>query len=281
MKKRVPTIFIIVIFVAGLAVLLYPKVANYIYEKNSAKIIRQYNGEVSGLVNERIQKEKEEAIQYNKNLVGNNVDLIDPFDKSGNGVMDNKYEDMLDISSVMAYLEIPVINIKLPVYHGTDDNTLRKGIGHLESTSLPIGGESTHAVLSGHSGMPGTEQFTNLDRLKEGNIFRIYVLDEILTYQVYNIEVVEPKNVASLKIVNGEDYVTLVTCTPYGVNSHRLLVHGRRIQEDSSLSEPNIDRKFSMEDIIIFVFFIFMMILLYFIKKKKKYRKVGKHEKID
>ena len=147
-------------------------------------------------------------------------------------------------------LEIPAIDVYLPIYHGTKEETLLSGVGHLENTSLPTGGETTHAVLSAHCGLPSARLFTDLNLLREGNIFRIQVLDETLTYQVFDIEIVEPDDTSSLFIRENEDIVTLITCTPYGKNTHRLLVHGRRIEEkeDIPIEEPEIEKKMTWEE---------------------------------
>ncbi|MGN1080797.1 MAG: class C sortase, partial [Acutalibacteraceae bacterium] len=146
--------------------------------------------------------------------------------------------------------EIPSIDVYLPVYHGTKEETLLIGVGHLENTSLPAGGESTHAVLSAHCGLPSARLFTDLHLLKEGSLFRIHVLDETLTYQVYDIETVDPDDSSSLLIKEGEDLVTLITCTPYGKNTHRLLVHGKRIEEEQAknIEEPEIEKNLTWED---------------------------------
>ena len=189
-------------------------------------------------------------MRYNESLFENAVVLTDPFDPDAFPITDGEYTELLAFEDVMANIEIPAINVNLPIYHGTKEETLLIGVGHLENTSLPLGGESTHAVLSAHCGLPSARLFTDLDLLNEGNIFRIYVLDEILTYQIYKKEVVEPENTSSLIIQEGEDLVTLITCTPYGKNTHRLLVHGRRIEEkeDAPIEEPVIEKKKTWED---------------------------------
>lgn len=226
-KKQFPfTATLIAIFIIGLSLLLYPSISNYVHELNGSKIIGGYSEEVSKLSEEDRRRIWQEAEEYNKALL-----------KRQNGyaldaAMKKQYNQLLNINNngVMGYIEIPSIEVSLPVFHGTDDKVLQIAAGHLEWTSLPVGGESTHCVLSGHRGLPSAKLFTNLDKLAEGDIFLLCVLNEVLTYEVDQILIVEPSNSKDLQIVKGQDYCTLVTCTPYGVNSHRLLVRGHRIE---------------------------------------------------
>lgn len=250
MKKVLPTILIVLVFLAGIAIFLYPTVSDYLYEKNSTRAITEHSENLSKLSPEVIAEEKKAVRRYNKSLFENAVVLTDPFDPDAYPITDGEYTELLAFDDVMAYIEIPAINVYLPIYHGTEEETLFRGVGHLENTSLPVGGESTHAVLSAHCGLPSARLFTDLNLLREGNIFRIHVLDEKLTYQVYDIETVNPDDRSSLFIQKGEDLVTLITCTPYGKNTHRLLVHGRRIEEkDETLTkEPIIEKKMTWED---------------------------------
>ena len=250
MKKALPTILIVLVFLAGIAVFLYPTVSNYLYAKNSSKAITQHSENLSKLSPEVIAKEKEAVRRYNESLFENAVVLTDPFDPDAYPITDGEYTELLAFDDVMAYIEIPAIGVYLPIYHGTEEETLLIGVGHLENTSLPAGGESTHAVLSAHCGLPSARLFTDLNLLKEGSIFRIHVLDEILTYQVYEIETVNPDDSSSLFIKEGEDIATLITCTPYGKNTHRLLVHGKRIEEneDTLIEEPKIKKKMTWEE---------------------------------
>ena len=207
--------------------------------------------------------------------------LTDPFDPDAYPITDGEYTELLALDDVMAYIEIPAIDVYLPIYHGTSEKTLLIGVGHLENTSLPAGGESTHAVLSAHCGLPSARLFTDLNLLKEGNLFRIHVLDETLTYQVYEIETVNPDDSSSLFIREGEDIVTLITCTPYGKNTHRLLVHGKRIEEteETHIEEPKIEKKMTWEDytkiaaIAITVIFVLLLLgsaITALIRRKKK-----------
>lgn len=285
MKKHLPTILTILLFLVGGAVFLYPTISNYLYQKNSTRAITERTEKISSISPERIAEEKEAISRYNKSLFENAVVLTDPFDPDAYPITDGEYTELLAFDEVMASIEIPAIDVYLPIYHGTKEETLLKGVGHLENTSLPMGGESTHAVLSAHCGLPSARLFTDLNMLREGNIFRIHVLDETLTYQVYEIETVEPDDSSSLFIQEGEDLVTLITCTPYGKNTHRLLVHGRRIEEkeDAPIEEPKIEKEMTWEDYtklaalgitVVFVILLVSSAVKDLIRRKK-------HEKAD
>lgn len=285
MKKILPTLLIIFVFLAGIAVFLYPTVSNYLYEKNSTRAITEHSETLSKLSPEVIAEEKEAVRRYNKSLFENAVVLTDPFDPDAYPITDGEYTELLAFDDIMAYIEIPAIGVYLPIYHGTKEETLLIGVGHLENTSLPAGGESTHAVLSAHCGLPSARLFTDLHLLKEGSLFRIHVLDEKLTYQVYDIETVNPDDSSSLFIQEGEDLVTLITCTPYGKNTHRLLVHGRRIEErdEALIEDPTIEKKMTWEDYTkiaaIGITAVFVLMLLGSAVKGLMRRK--KHEKAD
>ena len=283
MKNKLSLIIIVLLFLCGIAVFLYPTVSNYLYEKNSTRAIIEYTEKLSEMSPELIEEEKQAVREYNKNLHNDSVVITDPFDPNAVFVDDEEYNKRLSFDDIMATLEIPAINVNLPVYHGTEETVLQKGVGHLNKSSLPLGGESTHVVLSAHCGLPSARLFTDLNLLKEGNIFRIYVLDEVLTYQVFNIEVVEPNDSSSLVIRYGEDIASLITCTPYGVNTHRLIVHGKRIDEAQAeiIEEPaKVESKsweyyaniIAMSVTILFV----LMLLIILIKKLAGKRK---HEK--
>ena len=181
MKKVLPTILIVLVFLAGIAVFLYPTVSNYLYEKNSSKAITEHSENVNKLSPEIIAEEKEAIMRYNKSLFENAVVLTDPFDPDAYPLTDGEYSELLAFDDEMAYIEIPAINVYLPIYHGTAEETLLIGVGHLENTSLPAGGLTTHAVLSAHCGLPSARLFTDLHLLKQDSIFRIHVLDETLT----------------------------------------------------------------------------------------------------
>lgn len=237
MKKKASTIIFVMIFLAGLSLLLYPFVANEWNNYRQKRLISTYESQVSELEAEGAidyEAEWKRAEAYNKALLPSI--LPDSFAiASAADEPDKEYMSCLNITDdgMMGIVEIPKINIKLPIYHTTDEDVLSKAAGHLEGSSLPIGGENSHAVISAHRGLPSAALFTDLDKLKEGDHFLIHVLDDTLCYEVDQISVVEPEETASLAVEDGEDLVTLLTCTPYGVNSHRLLVRGHRVPYDS------------------------------------------------
>ena len=220
------TFILILVLLAGLSLLLYPSVSDYWNSFHQTQAIASYAENVATLDQARYDALWEEAKAYNASLLGrSNAYLLSEAQRA-------QYDELLDVSGlgVMGYIEIPSIGCSLPIYHGTEESVLQIAVGHLDWTSLPVGGASTHCVLSGHRGLPSAKLFTNLDKLVEGDVFMLRVLDEVLTYEVDQILIVEPQDVAALQIVEGKDYCTLVTCTPYGVNTHRLLVRGQRIE---------------------------------------------------
>ncbi len=228
MKKKgnFTTLFLILILLAGLSLLLYPSLSDYWNSFHQTKAIASYSEEVANLDDMQYEKMWEAAKAYNQALAeSDNFFLLTDEQKE-------EYEELLNVSGsgIMGYIEIPSIDCSLPVYHGTDDAVLQIAVGHLDWTSLPVGGASTHCVISGHRGLPSAKLFTSLDKLTEGDIFMLRVLDEVLTYEVDQILIVEPQDISALRIVEGQDYCTLVTCTPYGINTHRLLVRGHRIE---------------------------------------------------
>ncbi|WP_279159864.1 class C sortase [Thomasclavelia cocleata] len=231
MKKKVVKVVLIVGFIIGLVISLYPLISNMYAKKSQMSVITNYQKEIDNSNEQRIVQEKDLANTYNRKL-NQTVILSDPFDPNAISMADEKYYEILNFTddNVMAYIKIPRINVNLPIYHGTDSEHMLKGVGHLVGTSLPIGGNDTHSVLSAHSGLSSADLFTNLANLDNGDLFYIYVLDEILAYEVDNIKVVKPTETDDLRIVKGEDYITLVTCTPFGINSHRLLVRGHRVE---------------------------------------------------
>lgn len=226
MKKHVTSILFAVIFLVGIALILYPTISDYVNSLHQSQAISAYAESVEKLDSNQYEAILRKAQEYNTSLIAhpNNFKLTDEKKDVYNRMLN------LDGKGVMGYIEISSIQVSLPIYHGTNDSVLQTAIGHLEWTSLPVGGESSHCVLSGHRGLPSAKLFTNLDKLVVGDIFTLRVLDEVLTYEVDQILIVEPKDVDNLQIVKGQDYCTLVTCTPYGVNTHRLLVRGHRIE---------------------------------------------------
>lgn len=230
MKKHLSTVLLILVFLAGLSLLLYPTVSDWWNARHQSRAITNYVADVAQLDEEEYERIWADAQAWNETIYHSGWGLELPEDKV------EEYEAQLNVSDsrVMAYIEIPKIDCSLPIYHGTDEGVLQTSIGHIEGSSLPVGGESTHCVLSGHRGLPSARLFTDIDQLVEGDTFMIHTLDETLTYEVDQILIVLPDEISSLAIQEGKDLCTLVTCTPYGVNSHRLLVRGHRIPNDDS-----------------------------------------------
>lgn len=230
MKKHWSTILLVIILFIGLSLLLYPTFADWWNSMHQSRAIASYAEEVAQIDDDQYDEIWNAAWEYNRTLQeqGNSFLLSD--------AQKAEYLRLLDVggSGIMGYIEIPSIKCSLPIYHGTDEAVLQVAIGHLEWTSLPVGGEGSHCVVSGHRGLPSAKLFTNLDQLIVGDTFTLRVLDEILTYEVDQIRVVLPDETEELYIQPGQDYCTLVTCTPYGINSHRLLVRGHRIETQES-----------------------------------------------
>lgn len=238
-SEKILLIIAIIFIIVGTGIFLYPSISNYFAEKNHVEAIRNYDKMVVKIGEDSLKKEKEKAQTYNENLSGDPVH--DPFVLGSGYALPENYKEVLNLSEdgIMGYIQIPKISVDLPIYHGTSEEVLEKGVGHIQNTSVPIGGNSTHSVLTGHTGLPNAELFTRLDELVVGDIFYIHVLNDILTYKVYEIKVVLPDNIDELRITSGEDLVTLVTCTPYGVNSHRLLVKAKRVEYEDYTENNN------------------------------------------
>ena len=288
-EKRITdkiTLIVSILFILiGTIIFLYPTVSNYLAEKNQVEIIREYEEMVVQINENQINQEMQKAQTYNENLSGEPVH--DPFVEGSGYALPENYTEVLNLAKdgVMAYIEIPKISVYLPIYHGTSNEVLEKGVGHIQSTSIPIGGISTHSVLTGHTGLPSAELFTRLDELVVGDIFYIHVLNEVLTYKIYETKVILPDDIDELQITSGKDLITLVTCTPYGVNTHRLLVKAERteyeeyvtdekeINTDNSNSENKEEKNYYIEGIkigiLIFIVIIIIMIIIFIIKKKK------------
>lgn len=232
MKKRMHIIVVSLLFLAGLSLLLYPLVSNQWNNYRQSKLISTYEEVVSEKTSAGeidYKAEASRAIAYNEALLPSI--LPDSFAVAEASDEDKEYMSCLNITDdgMMGYVEIPKINIKIPVFHTTEDEVLQKAAGHLEGSSLPIGGANTHSVISAHRGLPSATLFTDLDKLGDGDHFLLYILDDVLCYEVDNVSVVEPDETGGLAVEEGEDLVTLLTCTPYGVNSQRLLVRGHRV----------------------------------------------------
>lgn len=223
-RKHISTIFIILIFLVGLGFISYPTVSNLWNQAHQSRAIATYSKQVEKLDDSENKKMLKAARKYNKSLLKKS----DHWKLSKKGK--KKYESLLDVSGtgIMGYIEVPKIDCSLPIYHGTDEGALQIAIGHLEGSSLPVGGKSTHCVLSGHRGLPSARLFTDLDQMEEGDIFILNVLGRKLAYEVDQIRVVLPEEMSDLEVIEGKDLCTLVTCTPYGINTHRLLVRGHR-----------------------------------------------------
>lgn len=235
-KKQnwISTLAFVLVFLAGLSLMLYPTVSNYWNEKLQSQVIVEYDNSMNAIDPETYEIKMTEARIFNASLATrSNPYLLTPEQRE-------VYPKMLQLSensAPMAYIEIPSIGVNLPIYHGTDENTLKTAVGHMEWTSLPIGGESTHCVISGHRGLPSAELMTNIDQMEKGDVFYIHVLGDTLKYRVDKISVVLPDDMKDVLISESKDYVTLVTCTPYGINSHRLLVRGERVPDTASAIE--------------------------------------------
>lgn len=270
-KKWLLSLFLIIF---GISIFLYPKISNHLEEKRQAEIIKNYKETITHTEEETIHKEYEIAKTYNEDLSKTSF----PYTND----QKTTYENILNLSQdgIMSYIEIPKISCFLPIYHGTNDQVMKKGVGHLESTSLPIGGENTHCVLTGHSGLLSAEIFTRLRELKVDDYFYINTLGEKLNYQVKQIKIVLPTETDDLKIIEGKDLVTLVTCTPYGINTHRLLVQGERVgKEDIEDIEAVLEEEVNAEKTeskqkknnriwIIYVVIICLIIFSFFMLRK-------------
>lgn len=225
MKKKSSTIALLLILLIGLSLLLYPSLSNYWNSFTQSRAIASYAEVVAEIDNEEYEKILGDARDYNNLLIGHTQLWVLTEEQT------ELYYKQLDIygNGAMGYIDIPKINCTLPIYHGTSDSVLQVAVGHIEGSSLPVGGKGTHCVLSGHRGLPSAKLFTDLDQMVVGDTFTLNVLNESFTYEVDKIRIVEPSDLSELTIEEGEDLCTLVTCTPYGVNSHRLLVRGHRI----------------------------------------------------
>lgn len=230
------TVFLVLLLLAGVSLLLYPSLSDYWNSMHQTRAIASYAETVSQLDTAQYDEMWKAAQEYNRSLAQRETAFALTDEQKA------AYESLLDVSGlgVMGYIEIPGIDCSLPIYHGTEESVLQVAVGHLEWSSLPVGGEGTHCVLSGHRGLPSAKLFTNLDKLAVGDTFLLRVLDEVLTYEVDQILIVEPEQVDALGIVPGEDYCTLVTCTPYGINTHRLLVRGHRVENTPEAARMHV-----------------------------------------
>lgn len=277
MKKkwmsRLMTLLIVVVFVAGLSFLLYPTASNLWNQAHQSRAIATYTEQVEKLDDSSNKEMLKAARKYNKELL-KKADhwKLSKKDKK-------KYESLLDVSGtgIMGYIEIPKIDCSLPVYHGTDEGALQIAIGHLEGSSLPVGGKSSHCVLSGHRGLPSARLFTDLDQMEEGDTFILNILGHKLAYEVDQIKVVLPEKMSDLEIQEGKDLCTLVTCTPYGINTHRLLVRGHRVkyvetkvQEQKEVSKSKTDTRLVIAGAVAGAVVLF--IIIFAVRRRRKHR---------
>lgn len=282
MKKNRSTIILILIFLVGLSVMLYPTVSDYINQKNQSRAVASYSEEVENLSDVDYQAYFDAANDYNRRLAETPDAFYRPEEVSG-------YTDTLDVSGtgIMGYITISKIGVELPIYHGTSDGVLQVAAGHLEGSSLPVGGAGTHAVISAHRGLPSAKLFTNLDELEVGDTFTITVLDRVLTYEVDQISIVLPTETDLLQPVEGKDYVTLMTCTPYGINTHRLLVRGKRIENAENQKHIRVTADaLRIEPIIVapalavpmLLVLLVVMLAVPHLRKRKNQREENHHE---
>ena len=282
MKKNRSNIILILIFLVGLSVMLYPTVSDYINQKNQSRAVASYSEEVENLSDVDYQAYFDAADDYNRRLAETPDAFYRPEQVSG-------YTDTLDVSGtgIMGYITISKIGVELPIYHGTSDGVLQVAAGHLEGSSLPVGGAGTHAVISAHRGLPSAKLFTNLDELEVGDTFTITVLDRVLTYEVDQISIVLPTETDLLQPVEGKDYVTLMTCTPYGINTHRLLVRGKRIENAENQKHIRVTADaLRIEPIIVapalavpmLVVMLVVMLAVPRLRKRKNQREENHHE---
>lgn len=255
--------------------MLYPVISSMMNSGKAQVVITDYSDTIADNSNNKNQELIDEARKYNNNL--SSVNIVDAFSNPKEDESD-EYRNILNINEngMMGYLSIPKIDIKIPIYHGTSNEVLQKGVGHFEGSSFPVGGKGTHAVLSAHSGLPSARLFTDLNQLRVGDMFYIYILDQVFAYKVDQVLVVEPSDVEALELQKGEDYVTLVTCTPYAVNTHRLLVRGTRVEYSPEVLESiPVQKTLAKDEIILyvslgFVFVVLLFVIFFVFKGKKK-----------
>lgn len=270
MKKDISTIILVLVLLTGFSLLLYPTISDYWNSLHQSQVITGYATAVDELDSATYENLLLSAKQYNEELV-TKKNRYHPSKEDS-----EKYYRLLDVSDngIIGYIEIPTLKISLAIYHGVDEGVLQIAAGHIEGTSLPVGGPSTHTVISAHRGLPSAKLFTNLDKLVEGDLFMIRVLDETLTYEVDQIRIVLPNEIEDLEIEEGKDYTTLVTCTPYGVNSHRLLVRGHRVENQASSASIRVTADaIQIDPILVAPLVALPMLLLLLILLLTRYRK--------
>ena len=281
MKNRIVNLLLAAALLAGLSLLLYPTVSDYWNSLHASKAVAADDQEVRQLDQGRYDALLDAAREYNRTLLDRSSGYYLTDDQKA------RYDSLLNVDGggIMGYIEIPTIKLSLPIYHGTEEDVLQIAVGHLDWSSLPVGGESTHCVLSGHRGLPSAKLFTNLDQLVEGDAFVIRTLDEVLTYEVDQILIVEPDDVSTLSIEEGKDLCTLVTCTPYGVNSHRLLVRGHRVANQSEAIRVTSDaiqiEPLLVAPVLAIPMLLALLLLLLIPGRKKRPTGGNEHEKTE
>ncbi|HEM5299709.1 TPA: class C sortase [Streptococcus suis] len=271
--KKKNNLFFYLIFIIGLGILLYPHISNFYYRYEATHIVTDFDQAKSGLASAEIKQRLDLAHAFNESL--HNILAEDPYSRSRHEVGRAEYARMLEIHERIGHVEIPKIEVDIPMYAGTSEEVLQKGIGHLEGTSLPVGGQDTHSVLTAHSGLPKARLFTDLHRLKLGDEFYIHNIGDVLAYEVDQILVVEPSNFSQLLVVPNQDYVTLLTCTPYMVNTHRLLVRGHRIpyvEEEHRKASDQAEKRILIR-YLLYTLGMLVAIGLIFVLTKRKRRK--------
>ncbi|EGL35817.1 sortase family protein [Parvimonas sp. oral taxon 110 str. F0139] len=281
-KKKSNWPFILV-FLLGFGILMYPIITRLYYRVESKNVISTFDSEKEKLSKEEVKRRMELAKAYNSTL--HNEVTKDPYSDEKKKEGKAEYARMIEIHEYIGHVQIPTIDVDVPIYAGTDEEVLQKGAGHLEGTSLPIGGINTHTVITAHSGLPTATLFTNLSKLQIGDKFYIHNFAETLAYQIDQIKVVEPSTFDDLLISEGKDYATLLTCTPYMINTHRLLVRGHRVEYDKDIVDKELlEGKKNIWYMYLFYFILFLLVILiistlYYVRKRKKFSK--KLEKID
>ncbi|WP_195515976.1 class C sortase [Paraclostridium bifermentans] len=270
MKIKLMRIGLILIFITGLGILLYPTISNLLMNIFQTTAIQQYNYTVEQMEQDKIEEILSEARVYNEQF--KNTIVVDPFSQEAESSVNSEYNEILNIDGTMGYIEIPKIDVNLPIFHGTSEEVLKRGVGHIETTPLPIGGEGNHSVLSAHRGLPSAKLFTDLDKLEIDDVFMIKMLTETLVYRIDQIKVVEPTDTQYLQAEEGEDYITLITCTPYAINTHRMLVRGTRMDTDeylATINNGNLDNeKDTINYLFIFIIVVFIVLIVIFIFTK-------------
>lgn len=272
--KKLKLCLLVIMFIFGLSILAYPTVANLVARYNQNIEIEKYDKETKKINKEIKEEALKKAKDYNDKLIGMNIK--DPFIAGSGNVISGDYKNVLYFDrGMMGVLEIPAIDVKMPIYHGTSENSMRNGAGHIKETSVPIGGENTHSVLSSHRGLTSAKLFTDLDKVNLKDVFYIEILGDTHAYEVDQIKVVEPDNTTDLQVIKGKDYVTLLTCTPYSINSHRLLVRGHRI--------PYVEKQEVVKDYTEFIWIavfivagIVLVLIRYCLHMKKRKQKIRK-----